>query len=534
MAKRFENKGPVSEEEAEARRKKTEQNQFKREKRDFYAILGLKADATSEEIKKAGRELSMKHHPDRGGDPQKMQEISSAYNALGDADRKKLYDQEYKRITDALKRQERDRQTVADAAKKQQAAANANPGFRAAANTGSGEQTGASKANTQAQAGQEKARAASGPAGNPTQQPGPTTGSAEESAASKIKKKGQQTAGQDNQPGPATGSAENAASKIKKKADQTAGQDNQPPAQPEKKKAPKAYSPFVEPDKKGAPKAYSPFEYRPGQSYSRLDLELEIDRLKKEEEARKAKAEPEIKSEIKKAADRQLEADNVAGQQQEQAETPTNEPEANDDKAPVNSQLPDGEAGPWLSNRWKEIPNKNKDKMVIVPTDKTFALASKTETVDEKDKNNVKVEFSKITSSYLNIKELEKFFIARDWTGRYLVLDAHDGHPLPYRFDKIEEKGGQLLGYAAAGVYLIDKDTGYASTQFYKNADKAMQAAVSQKYYAGVEGQGGEAVIDTKTGKPVSKEYKKVRFHNGRWEGKIGLFRWEEINLPTT
>ena len=52
-----------------------------------YKTLGLKEGASAEEIKTAYRRLAMKHHPDRGGDPEEFKKIQSAYdylNSVGD------------------------------------------------------------------------------------------------------------------------------------------------------------------------------------------------------------------------------------------------------------------------------------------------------------------------------------------------------------------------------------------------------------------------------------------------------------------
>ncbi|MCH4052982.1 MAG: J domain-containing protein [Atopobiaceae bacterium] len=62
-------------------------------KKNFYDVLGVKRDATQDEIKKAFRKLAMKYHPDAGGDEQKFKEISEAYETLSDEQKRKEYDQ---------------------------------------------------------------------------------------------------------------------------------------------------------------------------------------------------------------------------------------------------------------------------------------------------------------------------------------------------------------------------------------------------------------------------------------------------------
>lgn len=59
---------------------------------DYYSTLGLQRGASDEEIKKAYRKLAMKHHPDRGGDQAKFKEISSAYEALSNPEKKRIID----------------------------------------------------------------------------------------------------------------------------------------------------------------------------------------------------------------------------------------------------------------------------------------------------------------------------------------------------------------------------------------------------------------------------------------------------------
>jgi DnaJ family protein A protein 2 len=59
---------------------------------DYYEILGVNTTSNSGEIKKAYRKLSIKNHPDRGGDPENMKKINEAYHTLGDPEKKKMYD----------------------------------------------------------------------------------------------------------------------------------------------------------------------------------------------------------------------------------------------------------------------------------------------------------------------------------------------------------------------------------------------------------------------------------------------------------
>ena len=52
---------------------------------DHYATLGVARTASQDEIKRAFRKLASQHHPDKGGDTKKFQEIQAAYDVLGDA-----------------------------------------------------------------------------------------------------------------------------------------------------------------------------------------------------------------------------------------------------------------------------------------------------------------------------------------------------------------------------------------------------------------------------------------------------------------
>lgn len=66
--------------------------------KDYYKVLGVAENASSEEIKKIYRKLAVKYHPDKNPDnpkqaEAKFKEISEAYYILSDEKRRKQYDQ---------------------------------------------------------------------------------------------------------------------------------------------------------------------------------------------------------------------------------------------------------------------------------------------------------------------------------------------------------------------------------------------------------------------------------------------------------
>ena len=69
---------------------------------DLYESLGVKKDASAEEIKKAYRKLARQHHPDKNpGDKaaeDRFKEIQGAYDVLSDPEKRKQYDQVGPRI----------------------------------------------------------------------------------------------------------------------------------------------------------------------------------------------------------------------------------------------------------------------------------------------------------------------------------------------------------------------------------------------------------------------------------------------------
>ncbi|KAJ1729754.1 Molecular chaperone (DnaJ super) [Coemansia biformis] len=66
--------------------------------KDYYSILGVPKDASEEALKKAYRKLALKWHPDRCEDNKeaaeiKFKDISEAYEALSDKQKRQIYDQ---------------------------------------------------------------------------------------------------------------------------------------------------------------------------------------------------------------------------------------------------------------------------------------------------------------------------------------------------------------------------------------------------------------------------------------------------------
>jgi curved DNA-binding protein len=65
--------------------------------KDYYKVLNVPREASSEDIKKAFRKLARQYHPDvakdKKGAEEKFKEINEAYEVLGDPDSRKKYDE---------------------------------------------------------------------------------------------------------------------------------------------------------------------------------------------------------------------------------------------------------------------------------------------------------------------------------------------------------------------------------------------------------------------------------------------------------
>ena len=62
--------------------------------KDYYKVLGVSEHATQKEIKAAYRRLSKQYHPDQNpGSEERFKDVSAAYDVIGDAEKRKQYDE---------------------------------------------------------------------------------------------------------------------------------------------------------------------------------------------------------------------------------------------------------------------------------------------------------------------------------------------------------------------------------------------------------------------------------------------------------
>ena len=72
--------------------------------KDYYAILGIPTRESQTGIKGAFRELAQRYHPDRAGvhSTKRFQDITEAYQTLGDRQRRAAYDQSRQRAAEEI------------------------------------------------------------------------------------------------------------------------------------------------------------------------------------------------------------------------------------------------------------------------------------------------------------------------------------------------------------------------------------------------------------------------------------------------
>ncbi len=81
---------------------------------DLYAVLGVDRSADVRTIKDRYRRLARRHHPDLGGNEERMMVLNKAWYVLSDPDRRARYDARIRRSTGAKKPAARDGKPVMD------------------------------------------------------------------------------------------------------------------------------------------------------------------------------------------------------------------------------------------------------------------------------------------------------------------------------------------------------------------------------------------------------------------------------------
>ena len=69
--------------------------------KDYYGVLGVDKEASQVEIERQYKRAASKHHPDRGGNEERMKSLNEAYGVLKDTTRRSSYDATRRKPTPA-------------------------------------------------------------------------------------------------------------------------------------------------------------------------------------------------------------------------------------------------------------------------------------------------------------------------------------------------------------------------------------------------------------------------------------------------
>ncbi|XP_039487282.1 dnaJ protein homolog 1-like [Drosophila santomea] len=64
--------------------------------KDYYKILGIDRNASSEDVKKGYRRMALRYHPDKNDHPQaeeQFREVVAAFEVLSNKEKREIYDQ---------------------------------------------------------------------------------------------------------------------------------------------------------------------------------------------------------------------------------------------------------------------------------------------------------------------------------------------------------------------------------------------------------------------------------------------------------